>query len=339
MKKYLLPNSGKYYKANLHTHTTVSDGQLTPEEVKTLYKSRGYSILAYTDHEVIALHNDLADEEFLPITSYEISTNEDGFNDFGYVRTYHINLYAKDPNNSVSPVWTAKKIWPGHALAYASKEQLAVDWMRHYSVDKINELIKLANENGFLVCYNHPVWSLQDRRDYGDLKGLWGVEVYNTGCVHEGFPDTEQPLDDLLRMNENVFPIAADDMHHPKDSCGGWTMVKAEKLEYKAVMDALEKGDFYSSTGPAIQDLYVEDGIVHLSCSPVKAVFLTTDRRWTKKATSADGSLTKAELDINGWMECNAVENKRSRPYIRLVLIDEQGNKAYTRAYYEEELK
>ena len=27
MKKYLLPNTGNYYKANLHCHTTLSDGK------------------------------------------------------------------------------------------------------------------------------------------------------------------------------------------------------------------------------------------------------------------------------------------------------------------------
>ena len=34
MKKYLLPETGQFYKANLHCHTTVSDGRMTPEEVK-----------------------------------------------------------------------------------------------------------------------------------------------------------------------------------------------------------------------------------------------------------------------------------------------------------------
>ena len=31
MKHYLLPESGRFYKANLHTHTTCSDGCKTPE--------------------------------------------------------------------------------------------------------------------------------------------------------------------------------------------------------------------------------------------------------------------------------------------------------------------
>ena len=34
MKKYLLPQNGQFYKANLHCHTNFSDGKRTPAEVK-----------------------------------------------------------------------------------------------------------------------------------------------------------------------------------------------------------------------------------------------------------------------------------------------------------------
>ena len=37
MKKYLLPEKGTFYKANLHSHSTVSDGGWTPEEMKERY--------------------------------------------------------------------------------------------------------------------------------------------------------------------------------------------------------------------------------------------------------------------------------------------------------------
>ena len=37
MKKYLLPKEGKFYKSCLHTHTNVSDGELTPEQLKVIY--------------------------------------------------------------------------------------------------------------------------------------------------------------------------------------------------------------------------------------------------------------------------------------------------------------
>ena len=75
MKHYLIPESGRFYKANLHTHTTCSDGCKTPEEIKEIYKAHGYSVVAYTDHDVMINHSDLNDENFLAITSHEVETN------------------------------------------------------------------------------------------------------------------------------------------------------------------------------------------------------------------------------------------------------------------------
>jgi len=42
MRKYLLPESGNFYKANLHCHSTLSDGNLTPEQLKKAYMDKGY---------------------------------------------------------------------------------------------------------------------------------------------------------------------------------------------------------------------------------------------------------------------------------------------------------
>lgn len=40
--------------ADLHTHTTASDGQYTPAELAELAKARGLSVLAVTDHDTTA---------------------------------------------------------------------------------------------------------------------------------------------------------------------------------------------------------------------------------------------------------------------------------------------
>ena len=260
MKTYLLPQGGKFYKANLHMHTKVSDGQMTPEEVKEAYMEKGYSIVAFTDHEALVPHTELTDENFVAITSYEIATNE--YNAHGgwlFTRTYHINLYAKDPNKDISPVFTMSRLWPAHAGNYMSDEAKAVEWPREYGVDSINALIARAREDGFIVSLNHPNWSLQGYEDYAALKGIWGVEYYNTGCVRAGYPDTMQPIDDLLRLGQRVFPLATDDAHasrqNPHDCFGGFCMVKAEKLDYATVFEALEKGDFYASSAPLIEEL------------------------------------------------------------------------------------
>ena len=75
MKKHFLPEKGQFYKANLHCHTTVSDGKFTPEETKNMYKAHGYSILAFTDHNIMIPHHDLTDENFLALTGFEMDFN------------------------------------------------------------------------------------------------------------------------------------------------------------------------------------------------------------------------------------------------------------------------
>ena len=56
MKRYLLPETGRFFKANLHCHSNLSDGQLSPEEIKKIYMDKGYSIVAYTDHDILLPH-------------------------------------------------------------------------------------------------------------------------------------------------------------------------------------------------------------------------------------------------------------------------------------------
>ena len=75
MKRFLLPESGTFYKANLHCHTNLSDGHLSPEEVKRIYKEQGYSIVAYTDHDLFIPHPELADPDFLPLHAMEMDIN------------------------------------------------------------------------------------------------------------------------------------------------------------------------------------------------------------------------------------------------------------------------
>lgn len=346
MKKHLLPQKGNFYKANLHVHTTISDGSLTPEEIKEEYKKRGYSVVAFTDHEAMVPHRDLDDDKFLAITAVELATNaEITHGAYSYRETCHMNLYAKDPNKKVCSVYSKSRLWPAHAEQYIADEMKEIDFKRTFTPESMNEVIAAAKEDGFLVSYNHPVWSLNHYPFYSKLKGVWGVEVYNTGCVRSGYPDTVQPLDDLLFLGENVFPLATDDAHGKKDTFwdyfGGWVMIKANKLEYKTVMTALEKGAFYSSTGPEIHALYIEDGILTVKTSPAVSVEVSTERRHNRCVRSKDGiPHTEAVFDLKSYIADSEQKLKTDPPaYIRVTVTDESGNKAYTRAYYVSELQ
>ncbi|HBL53129.1 MAG TPA: hypothetical protein DDZ34_03600 [Syntrophaceae bacterium] len=44
-------------KGCLHTHTTCSDGKLSPQEVADAYESRGYDFIAFTDHDYLLKQN------------------------------------------------------------------------------------------------------------------------------------------------------------------------------------------------------------------------------------------------------------------------------------------
>ncbi len=338
MRRELLPAGAHLYRANLHMHTTVSDGRMTPEEVKAAYLQRGYSIVAFTDHDLIVPHNDLRDEHFLPITGCELAvTQASGEHTRGRLKTYHINLYAKDPEKRLFSGLSVDDVTLPHMQAYIPGEMREQHFPRDYSVACVNDLIARARAEGFLVSYNHPVWSLQSSLDWGELQGLWGIELYNTGAAQMGYIDTVTPMEELLHSGSRVYPLATDDAHRRSHCFGGWVTVAAPALEYGAVMHALEKGDFYASTGPEIYGMTLEDGILTVSSSPVVAAYLTTERRYTKTRMGRAGApICEMRFDLNAYFEDCTPSAPPS--YFRLMLSDSAGRQAWSRAYFADEL-
>ena len=339
MKKYLLPREGKFYKANMHCHTNISDGKNTPEEIKAAFKEKGYSIVAFTDHEIMIPHTDLADEDFLPITAYEIQLR-DWNTPPNCLKLYHMNVYSPDPDRYLSKTYCKKDAWWGNIVNHFTDEMAEAGLKeRFYTKAFAQRIINMATEEGMLVSYNHPVWSLQNHDDYSGLKGIWGVEWYNTGCVLEGYPDTTQPIDDLLAEGERVFPLATDDNHSLDKAFHGWIQVKAKKLDYPTVFKALKKGDFYSSAGPAIKSLYVEDNILKVNTSAVKHIAFLTDRRLRQARRAEEGKfIYGAEFNLENLIKSHENTKAYRDAYFRLEITDKNGNKALTRAYFFDEL-
>ena len=341
MKQYLIPNEGRFYKANMHTHTTVSDGRLTPEEIKEIYKEQGYSVVAFTDHDIMIDHSELNDESFLAITSYEVETNRPGRQGASPREnpTYHLNFYARRPDETFYPCPNPGYTW-GNARALV-QDYYKGDYKRVYSVEGQNEMITEARAHGFLVNYNHPDWSIQHYPDYAGLEGLTGVEVFNGTCYQEGFSldASDHVLDDLLCLGKRVYPIAADDTHFRHNCCQGWIDIKADALNYDSIFSAYEKGDFYASWGPAIRELWLEDGVLHVECSGVKTVFLCTERRMPGRVNAAEGEVvTHASFDLKAHYADVHSGSFDGRSFVRLVLVDHDGNKAMTRGYFADEL-
>ena len=100
----LIPEAGKFYKVNMHCHTTLSDGKQTPEEVKQKYMEHGYSAVAFTDHEILLNHRDLCDENFVALHGYEVAIKKDEGGHTGlFMPVYHFNIIAKTQSQRYMP--------------------------------------------------------------------------------------------------------------------------------------------------------------------------------------------------------------------------------------------
>ena len=340
MTKYLIPEKGKFYKAALHCHSTVSDGKLTPEDLKREYMNLGYSVVAYTDHDIMIPHPELLDENFVPIAGMEIAIDKTE-NWKNYQNTYHLNIYAPEVNRSVSATFCeANASKREHTKAMITDEMRAVaQEKREYTKEFAQKMIDIATEEGCLVSFNHPVWSLNTRDDYSGLKGFFGVEWMNTGCDMSGYIDTMQPIAELLSEGERMcYPLATDDIHTMKQLGKSWCQIKAEKLDYDTIFEALRKGDFYSSNGPEIHELYVKDDVVYIKTSNACRISLVTDHRLIISKRSDNDDLTEAELSLATLKEHMENAPEGHVTWLRVDVMDKNGKYARTRAFFPEEL-
>ena len=320
-KMELFPGEGRFYKANLHCHTVISDGALTPEETRKAYAERGYDVVAFSDHNVLVDHQDLTDGGFLALNALEIDLNQDPRNapPGCDVKVYHINFIAKDPACSVFPKFD-----------------------RIYGFAAAQELIDKAVSAGFLVQFNHPRWSMQGNDEYAGLKGLSCFEVYNHGCqvsMNDGWGNYEYEY--YVREGGDAAPTATDDNHcadrnfdSPYNDCfGGWTMIKADRLDYASVTGALASKNFYATTGPLIFDggyERLENGSVRVygRTSPCRAVYVRTNTRYTACVLSKQNDVGSFDLTLDGGIR-----------WFRLEIVDDRGNMAVSRAYGTADLK
>ena len=344
MKHFLIPESGNFYKANLHCHTKLSDGRLTPAQTKEVYKSHGYAIVAFTDHELLHDNSALTDDGFLALTGYEIAANgpASGVGPFNEEKCVHLNLLGRDPHGVTHVCYHPDPVrWCDHEGVADIAPHFGEITPHENTAAWVNRVIREAREHGFIVAFNHPSWSCLNYEDYKDYEGFWGLELFNSGCDRAGNLDTPVVFDYFLRQGKFPFPLATDDNHGGlarvdvpgSDMLQGWVVVRAPRLDYDTVFAALERGDFYASTGPSFHELYVEDGAVHVSCSPVRRIWVNTAGRATFRAyPAAEGELIdKAELRFAYKDEAGAWKTG-ARGYIRVTIEDAAGRLAWSKA-------
>lgn len=329
MKEYLLPENGNFYKANLHSHSTVSDGANTPEQMRDYYREHGYSILALTDHEYLVDHSDLNLPDFLMLTGYEYAFIEK--EDYALSKTVELNLFACDPHNDTQVCFDPRYVIHGDKGRLATvKCHGTPDFEREFTLECIQKVIDEANKNGFLVSLNHPGYSMITPDFFGKLKGLFSLEIMNQCSFYFANDYSPNMYDTALRMGNRIGCIAGDDNHCARiyDDKGDprpWacTVIKCDKLDYASVINALKNGNYYVTQGPEITSLYIEDGKIHFSCSDVKTISLhSKDRHWAVREAPVGEYLNGAVLDVP------------DDDYFRIEAVDGYGRHACTRAYF-----
>lgn len=297
----------KLLKGALHVHTTRSDGKDTPEDALNVFAANNYDFVALTDHNIYNTENFAPSTDLLIIPGMERDINY-ADNIWPVKHNYHIVCLGgtKERGNGY---YHDMRVKGAEIVANQSEAQAYIDDMR---------------SNGNIVFIAHPQWSGTAPNELDQLEGVFGMEVWNSGCATLLDMDSNAyHWDDMLGTGKGWFGLATDDSHRIKEHANGWVMVDADK-DIDSIIDALAAGNFYSSSGPTIYDFRVVDDFAYIDCSPCKYAGFASYRRPTSLTwDNESASLTHAETFLG-----------KGNKYIRGVVMDANGRRAWTQPIY-----
>lgn len=250
----------QWYKGNTHCHTLNSDGDEFPRRVIRWYRDHGYHFLAITEHnkvtEVKHLDTDPLDD-FILIQGEEVTDSFRG-------SPLHVN--ALGIKELVRPMGGDSK------------------------VEVLQNNIDAIVAAGAMPQLNHPnwKWAFTDQ-EISQLKRVRLFELYNI-CLDcnnfpaGGKPGMEEIWDKILSRGVLLYGVASDDAHDyigeftpEKSNPGtGWIMVRATELTSEAILNALEKGDFYATVGVTLTDVEITDTAYSIKIQPYLNTAYTT---------------------------------------------------------------
>jgi len=291
---------GNWYKANLHAHTTNSDGKMTPTEAAEAYRQAGYNILALTDHNITNDVSGLSGKDFLVVNGTE----------------YECNCPFSNKFHHIVAIGLPRDFWLEDKTT-----KITIMTLRSRDAQKCINKINKAGAVAFLA---HPLWSGHRYEMYKYLRGIVGVEVYNSTTDRRGRSNGEVDWTHMLDAGWFIPALAVDDSHtKSEDLFRGWVNLKMKDLTEKHLIEALRTGCYYSSTGPRIIDFRVYRGVAQITCSPAAAIyFIGSMNRVVSGACrkAREGkSIRKFSHPVNkDWL------------YVRAVVVDHAGRKAWT---------
>lgn len=295
----------QWFKGNLHTHTTESDGDTAPEHVAEWYHRHGYDFLVLSDHNHLTiLEGGAAGQAEWPLLI---------------------------PGEEVSAVFEDRPIHVGGIGLDRLVEPESGDSVS----DTIQRNVDAVRAAGGLAAINHPNyrWAFDDR-GIVPVSGAWAMEVYNGHHLTNsrgggGRPGAEVIWDRVLSAGVQVFGIATDDAHHFQDEFGprrsnpgrGWVGVAAEELSGQAMLEAMAAGRFYSSTGVTLAELNVGEREIVIEIEPEEQFTYTTvfsgprgREVWVAEGLSAHYTLSRLDSYVRATVHASNGENAWTQP-------------------------
>tara|TARA_B100000579_G_scaffold189336_1_gene154573 strand:- start:67474 stop:68391 length:918 start_codon:yes stop_codon:yes gene_type:complete len=302
-----------WYKGNIHTHTTNSDGDSSPDHVASWYKKNQYDFLVLSDHNHLTILDEAETEKNkwpLLVPGEEITIREIN----GHPAALHIN-----------GIGIKNLITPG---SYES------------NIDGINDVVDKVNLQGGLASINHPNyqwWVSAD--DIKHSKDAWAFEVFNghmhsnnEGSLHS--MSTEEIWDEILSSGKLIYGVASDDAHHFTEEFSsirsnpgrGWIFVKSSSLKVEEIIQSMKKGEFYSSTGVELKELEISKSKIYLK---IKERPPKEKQKYTIKVIHDSGVVffekegDELELDTKGM-----------KNYCRVVVRSSEGTNAWIQPFF-----
>jgi hypothetical protein len=247
---------GSYRKAQLHCHTTRSDGREPPRALLERYRAAGYAFVVFTDHNTVTACDELNDGAFLALPGVETTVPR--------------------------PVWP---LGP-HMGRLGVPGTLSV---RHAQA-----CIDATVAAGGVVSLHHPTWNGNlgtGRWSLREMLALRGYHLIEISNHHSGTEADVRRWTAVLRHrgpSAAVGGVAADDLHHLRDIDQGWIMVKTPAVGAVPFLDALRSQAFYASTGPAAA-FGARDGLITVETDAAVIRFIDAGDvvRAEKRAPSA----------------------------------------------------
>jgi len=301
-----------WYKGNLHTHSYWSDGDEFPEMIMDWYKSKGYDFIALSDHNILAESEKWKLIPKSPVyekgfENYLEKYGEDWVNyrkDSGRIsvqlKTYEEYKPLFEEQDKFLII-QAEEITDGfegkplHMNATNIKELISPkggNSVAEVLQNNINSVIDQRTRLGIpiMVHINHPNFGFGiSANDLIQLKGDKFFEVYNghPAVNNRGDStrmDTETMWDYInsARVDSSeslLYGLATDDSHNYhmlgneySNAGRGWVVAKSENLDAISLINAMESGDFYSSTGVVLKNINFENNTLIIEIDEEKGV-------------------------------------------------------------------